>query len=57
MDDNWNNFLKSKFNVDKLPDRFILDLGEIHFYIPPLLATTPEGFRIIQKHNSKKTIF
>jgi hypothetical protein len=34
-----------------------IDLGDIDFYIPPLLGTTPESMKAIQKHNAKHRIF
>lgn len=34
-----------------------LNLGEIDFYIPPLLGIDAESMRAIQKHNAKKRIF
>jgi len=52
----WEEFLKKKFG-DSIPSSFTLDLGEIEFYIPPLLAKTSEGFKAIQKHNAKYRVF
>jgi hypothetical protein len=34
-----------------------INLGDIDFYISPLLGTTPESMKAIQKHNAKVTIF
>jgi hypothetical protein len=34
-----------------------IDLKDIDFYIPPLLATNSDDFKAIQKHNAKKRIF
>jgi hypothetical protein len=52
----WQNYLKEKFG-DKVPETFIVNLGEIDFCIPPLLGINPESFKAIQKHNAKKSIF
>lgn len=52
----WQNYLKSKFG-DNVPERFVINLGEIDFPIPPLLGVDPESFKALQKHNAKKSIF
>lgn len=52
----WQNYLKSKFG-DNLPERFVINLGEIDFPIPPLLGVNSDSFKAIQKHNAKNSIF
>jgi hypothetical protein len=53
----WEKYLTKKYG-DKIPEgKFLLNIGEIDFYISPLLGTTSESFRAIQKHNEKHRIF
>jgi hypothetical protein len=52
----WQNYLKSKYG-ENIPNRIVLDLGEIDFIIPPLLGVNPDSFKGLQKHNAKKGIF
>jgi hypothetical protein len=54
---NWNAYLKKKYGEEIPHGPIEIDLGEIDFYIPPLLAYDTKGFRTIQKHNAKKRIF
>jgi hypothetical protein len=54
--ENWENYLKRKFG-DCIPTKFVLQLGEIDFYLPPLLGTTPDSAKQIEKHNSKIGVF
>jgi len=54
--ENWDRFLKNKFGSE-IPERFVVNLKEIDFYLPPLLGTTPDSSREIQKHNLKIAIF
>lgn len=53
----WQQYLANHFH-NEIPDTaFPLNLADIDFYIYPLLATTAEGIRVIQKHNAKIGIF
>ena len=52
----WKLYLQAKFG-DNVPIKFTINLGEIDFWIPPLLGVDRESFRAIQKHNAKKSIF
>ena len=52
----WQNYLKSKFG-DNVPEKFVINLGEIDFCIPPLLGVDTDSFKAIQKHNAKTAIF
>jgi hypothetical protein len=55
--EHWEAYLEKKFN-GSIPDGAIqIDLGEIDFYIPPLLGTTADSYKAICKHNSKIGIF
>ena len=57
MNDNWETYLKGKFG-NNIPDGPLkIDLSEIDFIIPPLLGTTVESIKIINKHNAKIGIF
>ncbi len=52
----WENYLQTKFG-DSRPDRFVVNLGELDFLIPPLLGVDGASFNGIKKHNSKKGVF
>ena len=56
MNKDWEEYLKKKF-PKVVPDRFILDLSEIDFYLSPIHGVDTESFRAIQKHNQKVKIF
>jgi hypothetical protein len=52
----WKAYLLQKFG-NNIPISFTLDLGEIDFWIPPLLGKNSESFKAIQKHNAKHRVF
>ena len=52
----WENYLQDKFGNNR-PDRFVIDLGELDFLIPPLQGVDGASFNAIKKHNSKKGVF
>jgi hypothetical protein len=59
---NWEAYLEKYKDAPCNPPTGIngplkINLGEIDFYIPPLLGTTAESMKAIQKHNAKKRIF
>lgn len=53
----WENYLRKKFGNAVPDEAFKINLGEIDFYIPPLLGNTAESMKAIQKHNAKNRIF
>ena len=54
--EHWKNYLQNKFGND-IPDKFVINLGEIDFQIPPVMATTSIGFKILVKHNARIGVF
>lgn len=56
-EERWNKYLTEKFCKNIPESSFKLDLRDINFYISPLLATTSDGMKAIQKHNAKLNIF
>jgi hypothetical protein len=54
----WENYLQSKFgDKDKRPEKFVINLGDVDFLIPPLQGVDGVSFNAIKKHNSKKGVF
>jgi hypothetical protein len=53
---NWKEYLAKKFG-ENIPVSFTLDLGEINFWIPPLLGKDTPSFKAINNHNAKHRVF
>lgn len=60
MNDDWkihfHNYLTKKYG-DDIKEPIHIDLGEVDFYIPPLLGIDADSMKAIQKHNQKINIF
>ncbi len=56
FDNNWKEFLVKKFG-ENIPEKFIIDLSEIDFVIPSVMATTTNGFKVLARHNQKIGVF
>ena len=53
---NWEEYLKLH-NLNEKEESFKINLGEIDFFIPPLLGINAESMNAIRKHNAKIGIF
>ena len=59
---NWEAYLEKRKDApwnkpQQVNGPIKINLGEIDFYIPPLLGVDAESMKAIQKHNAKKRIF
>lgn len=54
--ENFYKYLQRKYG-DTIQEPIKIDLGEIDFYLPPLLGIDSESMKAIQKHNQKINIF
>jgi hypothetical protein len=52
----WNAFLYKKFG-NTIPNKFVLDLSEIDFIIPAVMATNALSWKAIDSHNKRIGVF
>jgi hypothetical protein len=53
----WNAYLREKYGSEIPEGPLKINLGEIKFYIPPLLGIDATSMKAIAKHNAKHRIF
>ena len=55
----WEEYLagRRKDDIKDEIEPIEINLGEIDFYIPPLLGANVESMKAIAKHNAKQRIF
>ena len=56
FDRNWKEFLTKKFGTN-IPYKFVINLSEVNFVIPPVMAATTDGFKVLQRHNARVGVF
>ena len=55
--DDWNAYLREKFGSEIPEGPLKVNLGDIKFFIPPLLGIDSVSMKAIKKHNAKYRIF